>query len=73
MYVLPNTLMSDIDVLQKLKELNSESKDLLEKVENLNKSFDNCTDLVANMGSISARIKKAVVLYNDILASSPNL
>lgn len=62
--------MEDMDILEKLRVLNSESQALLVALHQLNNSFDNCAELVKCMGCISSRIKKAMLLYRDILDSS---
>lgn len=65
--------MEDVDILEKLRILNSESCALLETLHQLNNSFDNCTELLRCMGCISSRINKALLLYKDILNSSGDL
>lgn len=65
--------MYDIDILENLRELKDESRALLDALERLNSSFDNCVDLVVGMHSMSSRIKRAAQLYSEILSSNIGL
>ena len=57
------------DVLERLRELNAESRSLLRSIVQLNDAFNSCLDLVSAMNNVAGRIRRASILYNEILGS----
>lgn len=54
------------ELLQKLSELNNDSKDVLEKLTLFNNSFDKISENFSNMEAVLAQVKKAFDLYKEV-------
>ncbi|KAG0439348.1 hypothetical protein DMUE_2491 [Dictyocoela muelleri] len=55
------------DLIEKLKNIEKESKSLLEESKKLYSSFVKCEGEIKNMGSFSECIKRSFSLYKEIL------
>ncbi|ELQ76817.1 hypothetical protein THOM_0206 [Trachipleistophora hominis] len=54
------------ELLDKLSELNEDSKELLDKLNQFNASFDTVTLNFKNMEQILGQVKKAFDLYKEV-------